>query len=142
MTDDKRPQAATIPRGPGVKDARDHYRARLPIPVKYRVGVGQPDGKYVLSPVFSGVGVDFSGGGAAFKIGKEVPAGFFVHVVIPFPFQKEPIMVVGEVLRTKPDVLRNQRVHLCVVKYLLINPDARDKMVGYIIGEVSRLGKT
>lgn len=141
MTDDKLPQAETTLRLPGVKDARDDYRVRLTMPVKYRVGVRQPDGKYVLSPVFSGAGVDFSGGGAALKIGKEVPAGFFVHVVIPFPFQREPVMAVGEVLRTKPDLLRNQQVRLCVVKYLLINPDVRDKMVGYIIGEVSRLEK-
>ncbi|MBI3581994.1 MAG: PilZ domain-containing protein [Nitrospinae bacterium] len=141
MRDDGRLPEAPSTRPTGLKDARDDYRVRLPLPVKYRVGVRQQDGKYVLSPEFRGVGVDFSGGGAAFKIGKEIPAGFFVHAEIPFPFQQEPIMVVGEVLRTKPDLLRNQKVFLCVVRYLLINPDARDKMVGHIIGEVSRRGR-
>jgi c-di-GMP-binding flagellar brake protein YcgR len=134
MTDEKPQQPSKSP-----KNARNDFRVRLPLLLKYRVAVKQPDGKYALSPLFSGVGVDFSGGGAAFKIGKDIPAGFFMYAEMPFPFQPEPIMVVAEVVRTKPDLLRGQKVLLCFVKYTLIHPDVRDKMVGYIIGEVNRL---
>lgn len=126
------------PPSKNLKNARNDFRVRLPLLVKYRVAVKQPDGKYLLSPLFSGVGVDFSGGGAAFKIGKDIPSGFLLYAEMPFPFQPEPVMVVAEVVRTKPDLLRGQKVLLCFVKYLLINPDVRDTMVGYIIGEVNR----
>jgi hypothetical protein len=131
---DEKPQPQKV-----TKNARNDFRVRLPILLKYRVAVRQPDGKFIMSPVFSGVGVDFSGGGAAFKIGKDIPAGFFMYAEMPFAFQPEPVMAVAEVVRTKPDLLRGQKVLLCFVKYLLINPDVRDRMVGYLIGEVNRL---
>ncbi|MBI3793155.1 MAG: PilZ domain-containing protein [Nitrospinae bacterium] len=133
MTDEK---LKPIPKGPGPGNARNDYRIRIPLLVKYRVAVKQ-EGKYIMSPVFSGVGVDFSGGGAAFKIGKDIPSGFFIYMEIPFPFQPEPLKVVSEVIRTKPDLLKGQKILLCTVKYLLLSPDIRDRMVGFIIGEMA-----
>ncbi len=123
------------------KNARMDFRVEIPLLVKYRIAVKQPDGTYQLSPLFNGVGVDFSGGGSAFKIGKDIPKGYFIYVELHFPFDKEPVMAIAEVIRTKPDTLKGKNVFVCITKYLLIGPDVQDRMVGFFIGEMARQGK-
>ena len=91
------------------------------------------DDKFKLTPFFKGLGVDFSGSGAAFKIGKSIPPGYMLYLEIFFPFDKYPVSVVAEVLRQKEDILKGKKVYLCMVRYLLIAPSIQDKMVGYFI---------
>ena len=136
-------QAPQPPPGPQktARNQRMDFRVELPLLVKYKIAVKQPDGRYQLSPMFNGVGVDFSGGGSAFKIAKDIPKGFFLYIELHFPFDKEPVMAVGEVIRTKPDTLKGKNVFLCITRYVLIAPEVQDRMVGFFIGEMARQGK-
>jgi hypothetical protein len=123
------------------KNARMDFRVEIPLLVKYRIAIPQPDGTYQLSPMFNGVGVDFSGGGSAFMIGKDIPKGYFLYIELHFPFDTNPVMVIGEVIRTKPNMLKGKNVFICITQYLLIGPDVQDRMVGFFIGEMARQGK-
>ena len=119
------------------KQVRKDFRVKLAASVRYRVAkkVGE---RYVLSPFFKGIGVDFSGGGAAFKIGNSIPKGYLLYLEIFFPFDKFPVSVVAEVLTIKEDTLKGKKVFLCITRYLLMSPTINDRMVGYFINEGAR----
>ncbi len=119
---------------------RVDFRLRLATTVRYRVAKRFGD-KFKLSPWFKGIGVDFSGGGAAFKIGKAIPKGFLMYLEVFFPFDKYPVSSVAEVLRLKDDTLKGKKVFLCITRYLLISPTVQDKMIGYFINEGARAEK-
>jgi c-di-GMP-binding flagellar brake protein YcgR len=120
--------------------ARKDFRVALSVSVRYRVAKKIGD-VYKLTPFHKGLGVDFSGGGGAFKIGKDIPAGYLMYLEIFFPFDKFPVSVVAEVVRTKEDTLKGQKVYLCITRYLLMSPTINDKMVGYFINEGARQAK-
>ena len=125
------------PSGGPPKQVRKDFRVKLAASVRYRVAkkVGE---KYVLSPFFKGIGVDFSGGGAAFKIGNSIPKGYLLYLEIFFPFDKFPVSVVAEVLNIKEDTLKDKKVFLCITRYLLMSPTINDRMIGYFINEAAR----
>ncbi|MBI5637036.1 MAG: PilZ domain-containing protein [Nitrospinae bacterium] len=127
--------------GPKVAGKRADFRVEMPLMIRYRVAVRQEDGRYQLSPLANGVGVDFSGGGCAFKIAKDIPAGFFLYIEITMPYDKEPVQAVAEVVRNLPDELKGKQVFRCITRYILIHPDVQDRMVGYFIGEAARQKK-
>lgn len=118
-------------------DLRQDFRVRLAVSIRYRVAKRFGD-VFKLSPFLKGIGVDFSAGGATFKIGKSIPKDYLMYLEIFFPFSKYPVSAVGEVLRTKEDTLKGKKVYLCIVRYLLISPTIQDKMVGYFINEAAR----
>ncbi len=128
--------------GPG-KGAgkRSDFRVEMPLMIRYRVAVRQEDGRYLLSPFSNGVGVDFSGGGCAFKIAKDIPPGYFLYIEITMPHGKEPVQAVAEVVRNLPDELKGRPVFRCITRYVLIHPDVQDWMVAYFIGEAARQKK-
>lgn len=126
----------------GGRDNRMDFRITMPVSVKYKIArKNEREEKYTLSGYFRGLGDNFSGGGAAFKVAKEIPAGSLLYVEILFPFDKKPVCIIAEVLRTKPDIFKGKKIFLCVVRYLLINPKRQDAMVAYFIGEGARAQK-
>ena len=134
MTEEVDKNAPPPPQG-GAK--RQDFRVTLSVSVRYRVAKKIGD-VYKLTPFHKGLGVDFSGGGGAFKIGKDIPAGYLLYLEIFFPFDKFPVSVVAEVIRTKPDTLKGKKVYLCITRYLLMSPTINDKMVGYFINDGAR----
>ena len=128
------------PKGGG-RDSRQDFRVDMAISLRYKVASKIGGGAYQLSPYMRGIGVNFSGGGGAFKIGKDIPAGSFIYLEMYFPFDRFPVSAVAEIIRTKPDTLRGKAVFLCITRYLLISPTIQDKMVAYFIGEGARRRK-
>ncbi len=127
--------------GPKGAGKRTDFRVEMPLMIRYRVAVRQEDGRYQMSPLSNGVGVDFSGGGCAFKIAKDIPPGYFLYIEITMPHGKEPVQAVAEVVRNLPDELKGKQVFRCITRYVLIHPDVQDWMVSYFIGEAARQKK-
>ncbi|GMT41657.1 MAG: hypothetical protein IEMM0002_0068 [bacterium] len=118
------------------------FRINLSIPVRYMIAARNEDeGKYSLTDFFRGLGGKFSGGGAAFYAAKEIPVGSLLYVEMFFPFDKNPICTVSEVLRIKSGVLKGKKVFLCVTRFVLIGPKEQDRMVAYMIGDGARAQK-
>ncbi len=125
---------------PKGRDARLDFRVLMPLMIRYRAAVRREDGRWQVSPFFNGVGVDFSGGGSAFKVAKEIPGGTLLYLEISVPYDKEPVQTVAEVLRQVPDTLKDKPVFRCIVRYVLIHPEAQDRMVGFFINAGARQG--
>ncbi len=123
------------------REGREDFRVDLAISLRYKIASKNEMGAYTLTPFLRGIGVNFSGGGAAFKIAKSIPGGTFIYIEMFFPFDKYPVSAVAEVVRTKPDTLKGRSVLLCITKYLLISATIQDKMVAFFIGEGARRKK-
>ena len=126
--------SAQSPKG---REGRVDYRIDLAIQVRYRIAQ-KVEGRYRLSDFFNGLGENFSGGGAAFKLARDLPKGTFIYLEMLFPFDRFPVSAVAEVLRTKDATLKGKKVRLCITRFLLMSPTIHDKMVSYIIGEGAR----
>jgi len=126
--------------GGGASQQRQDYRLRLAATIRYKVAK-RFGYAFKESAWFKGIGVDFSAGGASFKIGRSIPKGYFMYIEIFFPFDKFPVSTVAEVIRLKSDTLKGKKVFLCIVRYLIISPTVQDKMVGYFINEGARREK-
>ncbi len=124
------------------REGREDFRVDLAISLRYKIAGKNEMGAYTLTPFLRGIGVNFSGGGGAFKIAKDIPAKTLIYLEMYFPFDKYPVSAVAEVIRTKPDTLKGKSVLLCITKYLLISATIQDKMVAFIIGEGARPKKT
>lgn len=133
---------APKPSGGGGRDKRVDFRVEMPLAIRYRVAVRRDDGRYQLSQPFNGVGVNFSGSGAAFRMAKDIPKGYMLLLEIAVPYDKDPIRAVAEVIKTQPDTLKGKTVVRCITRYLLIHPETQDKMIGFFIGEAARQQKT
>ncbi len=133
--------SADRPQKDGRKNRMD-FRVSLPVSVKYKIARKNGEkGEYTLSGYFRGLGDNFSGGGAAFKVAKEIPSGVLLYMEMLFPFDKNPVCIIAEALHTKPDVFKGKKVFLCMVRYLLVSPKQQDGMVAYFIGEGARAQK-
>jgi len=118
---------------PSDADKRTFFRFEYPAPVRYRFAKKAEDGKYLVSPWLKGVGVDFSGGGAAIKVGKPLPPKTLMLVEIRFPYGEEPIMATVEVVRRVEVEYKGATVYQLNLRYLLIDRVIQDKMVSFII---------
>jgi hypothetical protein len=119
----------------GGSEKRAFYRFEYKAPLRYRFAKRVAEGRYQVSGYFKGVGVDFSGGGAAFHVGKPLPPGTLMLLEISFPYQEEPVVATAEVIRRKEIAFKGKTVSLIMVKYLLIGEDQQDKMVAFIISQ-------
>ncbi|MBF0171194.1 MAG: PilZ domain-containing protein [Nitrospinae bacterium] len=121
-------------------DKRFFYRFEYRAPLRYRFAKGLGEGKYQVSPWFKGVGVDFSGNGAAFHVGKPLPEKTLTLLEIKFPYQEAPVLATAEVVRRKEVVVKGKTVYLIMVRYLLIKEDEQDRMVAFIISRGRNIG--
>ncbi|MBI5816285.1 MAG: PilZ domain-containing protein [Nitrospinae bacterium] len=117
----------------GGKDNRLFFRFEYPAPVRYRFAKKTEPGKYMVSPWFKGVGVDFSGGGGALNIGKPLPAKTLVLMEIKFPYSDDPVIATAEVVRRIDVEYKGAKVSQISFKYLLINSNVQDRMISFII---------
>lgn len=123
------------------RDDRRDFRLELNLPVRYRFGKKLEPGKYRMSPPFKGIGDNFSGGGAAIIVGKPIPAKTLVYLEITFPYSPEPFLVSGEVVRLGTKEIKGRKASLIMVRYLLYDALAHEKMVGFIISHGRTTGR-
>lgn len=114
-------------------DKRIFYRFEYNAPIKYKFAKMVAPGKYAVSPWCKGVGANFSGGGAAFYLGKPLPPKTLLFMEIRFPFGEEPLLATAEVVRRQEAEFKGKKVSMVMIKYLLMDPVAQDKMVSFII---------
>lgn len=114
-------------------DKRDFYRLDYQAQVRYRFAKKTAPGKYQVSPYFKGVGANFSGGGAAIDIGKPLPPKTLMYLEIKFPYSDEPLLATAEVVRREDAVVMGKQAYRVMIRYLVIDEAAQDRMVSFII---------
>lgn len=114
-------------------DNRFFYRLDYSAPVRYRFAKKTSQGKYQVSPYFRGVGANFSGGGAAIDIGKPLPPKTLMYLEIKFPYSDEPLLATAEVVKREDAVVMGKQAYRVMIRYLLIDEAAQDRMVQFII---------
>jgi len=122
------------------KQDRQFFRLDIAIPVRYRFAKKVAEGKYKVSPPFKALGDNFSGNGAAIKVGKPLPEKTLIYLELYFPFRKEPVLATAEVVRKQEMVYKDKPVALIMVRYLIMEPAAQDQMTGFIISRGRAVG--
>jgi hypothetical protein len=125
----------------GSAGKREHYRLDIQIPIWYRYGIEKEDGTYAMSEPFKGVGINYSGGGGAFRIQHPLEPKVLVLIDIFFPFTRDPITVLGEVVRTKEETVNDRQIYLAYVNYICVDPTDQDNMIGFLISKGTEIGK-
>ena len=114
------------------------FRFEFEIPARYRFAKNVEPGRYRVSPYLKGIGENFSEGGASLKVGKALPVKTLVYLEMSFPFSQTPVLATAEVIRRQTAEHRGKKVSRIMVRYLLIDDTARDRMTAFIISR----GKT
>jgi len=116
-----------------VRQRRQFFRYEHPAPIRYRFAKKVETAKYNVSPYFKGLGVDFSGNGAAFRATKPLPINTLVFLEMLFPFSHDPMMVTAEVVRRDEEEFRGQKISKIMVKYLVVDEEALNKLISFVI---------
>jgi len=112
---------------------RQDFRHTLRIPVRYCVAERQAGGSYRVSPFREALGDNFSGSGAAIMVEQALAVKTLVYLEMRFPFSGEPVAATGEVVRCERRSFRGEPADFAMVRFLLIDPLARDRLIGFSI---------
>lgn len=119
----------------GTTEKREAFRFKHSAPVRYRFAKKIAPGKYKISPFFKGLGIDFSGTGAAFRAGKPLPKGTLTLLEIDFPFSDDPVIATAEVVRKVEDGFKGKKVIKVMVNFIIMEENTRNKMMSFIISQ-------
>ena len=90
------------PKHSGVDNRRVFFRLSKSLPVRYRLVKNSKSPKAEVSPVEMCTNTkDISAGGLAFYIKENIPPQSLVEVTLQLPDQKEPIVCLAEVVRSR-----------------------------------------
>lgn len=117
----------------GDRQKRQFFRYEYSAPIRYRFAKKIETAKYQISPYFKGLGIDFSGNGAAFHATKPLPKNTLLLLEILFPFSKDPMIVTAEVVRREEEVFKDKKVSKIMVRYLVLDEEVLNKLISFVI---------